>query len=88
MFLEPKKIKPVTVPIVSSSSIHHEVTGLDAMILIFGMLNFKPGFSLSSFALLRGSLVPLFFLPLNTIEWYRLHIKVIDISPNNLDSSL
>ena len=37
---EPKKIKSVTVSIVSPS-ICHEVTGLDAMILIF-CLEFKP----------------------------------------------
>ena len=37
--LEPKKIKPVTVSIVSPS-ICHEVMGLDAMILVFRMLSF------------------------------------------------
>ena len=44
--LEPKKIKPVTVSIVSSS-ICHEVMGPDAMILVFLMLSFKPTFSFS-----------------------------------------
>ena len=39
--LEPKKIKFVTVSTVSPS-IYHEVMGLDAMILVFQMLNFKP----------------------------------------------
>ena len=34
VILEPKKIKPVTVFIVSPS-IHHEVMGPDAMILVF-----------------------------------------------------
>ena len=33
-------------------SICHEVMGLDAMILVFWMLRFKPTFSLSSFTLL------------------------------------
>ena len=47
VILEPKKIKSVTVSIVSPS-IFHEVVGLDAMILVFWMLNFKPTFSLSS----------------------------------------
>ena len=42
--LEPKKIKPVTVSIVSSS-ICHEGMGPDAMILVFWMLGFKPAFS-------------------------------------------
>ena len=67
---EPKKIKCVTVSIVSPS-ICHEVIGSDAMIIVFWMLSFKPAFhsplSLSS----RSSLVPLHFLPL---EWYHPHI--------------
>ena len=58
VILEPKKIKSLTVSIVSPS-ICHEVMGLDAMIFIFWMLNFKRTFSLSS----RDSLVPLHFLP-------------------------
>ena len=41
VILEPKKIKSVTV----SPSICHEVMGLDAMILVFWMLSFKPTFS-------------------------------------------
>jgi len=31
----------------------HEVMGLDAMILVFSMLNFKPAFSLSSFTFIK-----------------------------------
>ena len=53
VILEPTKIKSVTL----SPSICHEVMGMDAMILVFQMLSFKPTFpsplSLSS----RGSLV-------------------------------
>jgi len=52
VILERKKIKPVTVSIVSPS-ICHEVMGLDAMILVFWMLSFKPIFSLSSFTFIR-----------------------------------
>ena len=48
VILEPKKMKSVTVSIVSPS-ICHEVMGPDVMILVFWMLNFKPAFSLSSF---------------------------------------
>ena len=48
VILEPKKIKSVTVSIVSPS-ICHEMMGPDAMILVFWMLSFKPTFSLSSF---------------------------------------
>ena len=43
VILEPKKIKSVSV----SPFICHEVMGLDAIILVFWMLSFKLGFSLS-----------------------------------------
>ena len=43
--LEPPKIKSATVSTVSPS-ICHEVMGLDAMILVFWMLSFKPPFTL------------------------------------------
>ena len=52
VILKPKKIKSVTVSIVSPS-ICHEVMGQDAMILVFWMLSFKPAFSLSSFTFKR-----------------------------------
>ena len=45
VILEPKKIKLLTVSIVSLS-ISHELMGLDAMVLVFWMLSFKPEFSL------------------------------------------
>ena len=51
VILQPKKIKPVTVSIVSPS-IFHEVMGLDAMIFIFEYC-FKPTFSLSSFTFIK-----------------------------------
>ena len=52
VILEPKKIKSVTVSIVSPS-ICHEVMGLDAIIFNIWMLSFKPGFSLSSFTFIN-----------------------------------
>ena len=52
VILEPKKIKSVTVSI-ASPSICHEVMGLDAMILVFWMLRFKPAFPLSFFTLIK-----------------------------------
>ena len=67
---EPPKITSVTVSIVSPS-ICREVMGLDIIILVFWMLSFKPAFSLSSFTLSRGSLVPLCFL---LWEWCHLHV--------------
>ena len=61
LILEPKKNKVCHCSIVSPS-ICHKVMRPDAMIFCFWMLNFKPVFSLPSFTL-RGSLVPLHFLP-------------------------
>src|SRR5574338_400948 len=46
VILEPPKRKSDTVSTVSPS-ISHEVMGLDAMIFVFGILSFKPTFSLS-----------------------------------------
>ena len=52
VILGPRKIKSVTVSIVFPS-ICHEVMGLDAMILVFQMLCFKPVFSLYSFTFIK-----------------------------------
>ena len=52
VILEPKKIKSVTVSIVSPS-ICYEVMGMDAMIFVFWMLSFKPAFALSSLTFLK-----------------------------------
>ena len=52
VIMEPKKIKFLTVSIVSPS-IWHEMMGLDAMTLVFWKLNFKPAFSLSSFTFIK-----------------------------------
>ena len=61
VIMEPKKIKFVTVSIVSPS-ICHEVMGPNAMILVFWMLSFKPTFSLSSFTVTKRLLVLRFLL--------------------------
>ena len=52
VILEPKKRKSVTAS-TFSPSICHEVMGLDAKILVFLMVSFKPAFSLSSFTLIK-----------------------------------
>ena len=52
VILEPRKIKSLTVSIVSPF-ICHEVMGPDVMILVFWMLSFKPTFSLSSFIFIK-----------------------------------
>ena len=52
VLLKPKKIKSVTVYIVSPS-ICYEVMWQDAMIFVFWMLSFKSAFSLSSFTFIK-----------------------------------
>ena len=52
VILEPPKIKSYTVSTVSPS-ICHEVLVLDALILVFWVLSFKPTFSLSSFTFIK-----------------------------------
>ena len=52
VILEHKKIKSLTVSIVSPS-ICHEVMIPDAMILLFWMLSFKPPFSFYSFTFIK-----------------------------------
>ena len=59
VILESKKIKSATV----SPSICHEVMGPDAMILVYGMLSFKPIFSLSSFTFIKRLFSSSHFLP-------------------------
>ena len=59
VILETQKIKSATV----SPSVCHEVMGLDAMILVFGMLHFKPTFHCPLSFSSRGSLALLHFLP-------------------------
>ena len=49
VILEPPKIKSATV----YTSVCHGVMGLDAVILVFWMLSFKPTFSLSSFPFIK-----------------------------------
>ena len=62
VILKPPKIKSATVSAVSPS-IYHEVMGLDAMILVFWMLRFKPTFHSPLSVSSRGSLAFLHFLP-------------------------
>ena len=52
VILEPKNINSVTLSIVSLPTCH-EVMGLDAIILVFQMLSFKPAFSLSYFTFIK-----------------------------------
>ena len=52
VILEPKKIKSLTLSIVSPS-IFHDVMGPGAIISVFWMLSFKPAFKLSSFTFIH-----------------------------------
>ena len=83
VILESRKIKSITVPIVSPS-ICHGVIRLDTMILVFWMLSFSqlfhPPLSPSS----KGSLVPLCFLHKGDVICIS---EITDISPSNFDSS-
>ena len=62
VILEPQKINSVTISTVSPS-ICHELMISDAMILVFGLLSFKPTFSLFFSVSSRGSWVLLHFRP-------------------------
>ena len=84
VILEPKKIKSVTVSIISLP-VCHEVMGPDAMIILVWMLSFKLAFHAAVSPSSRGSWVPLHFLSLG---WCHLHMWGYDISPSNLDSNL
>ena len=57
VMLEPKKMKFLTISIISPS-IFHEVMRPNAVILVLWMLSFKPAFSLSSFTFLKRILSP------------------------------
>ena len=85
VILEPKKIKSVTVSVVSPS-ICHEVIGPDAMILIFEcwVLSqlFHSPLPLSS----RGFLVTLHFL--RTRVMLSAYLRLLIFSPGDLDYSL
>ena len=83
VILEPRKIKPLTVSIVSPS-ISHEVIGPDAMILVFCMLNFKPAFSLSSLTHQEALKFVFTFCHKGGVICVS---EVIDISPSNLKKS-
>ena len=82
VILEPKEKKSVTTS-TFSPSIHQDVMGLDATILVFLIFCFKPALSLSSFTLIKmlfnSSLLSAGIICIS---------KVIDVSPTYLYSSL
>ena len=81
---EPEKIKTVTVSTVSPS-VCHEVMGLDAMILVFWMLSFKPVFSLSSFTFIKRLFNSSSLSAIRVVSSAYLRLLM---SPGSLDSSL
>ena len=60
----------------------HEMMGQDAQIFGFWMLSFKPAFHSPLYPSSRGSLIPLYSLPLG---WYPLHIWGCENSPSNIN---
>ena len=84
VILEPKKIKSVTLSIVSPS-IYHEMMGSGAMILVFWMLSFKPTFSLSSFTFIKRLFKFFAFCHKGGVICIT---EVVDIFPGNLEPSL
>ena len=84
VILEPKKIKSVTVSIVSPS-ICHEVMGTDAMILVFRMLSFKSAFSLSSFTVIKRLFNSSSLSAIRVVSTAIVVSTVVDISPGNLE---
>ena len=66
MILEPSKTVSIFSP-----SICHEVMGLDAKILVFWMLSFKPTYSLSSFTFIKMLFSS---SSLSAIGWGHLHV--------------
>ena len=87
VILEPKKIKSLTVSIVSPS-ICHEVMEPDAMILVFRMLSFKPAFSLSSFTFIKRLFTQEFLFTFCHKGDVICISEFVHVSPGNLDSSL
>ena len=85
MILKPPKIKSITVSIVSPS-ICHEVMGLDAMILVFWMLNFKPTFSLSFCTFIKRLFSSSLLFALRVVS--SAYLRLLIFFPGNLDSSL
>ena len=67
VILEPKKIKSAIVSTLPPC-ICNEAMGLDAMILIFAMLSFKPALSLSSFTLIKRLFFPSLLLAIRVVS--------------------
>ena len=88
VILEPKKVKSVTV-FIFSPSICHVVMGPDSMILVFGMLSFKPAFSLSSFTLIKRHFSSSLLSAIRVVSsaYLRLLILLLAISIPACDSS-
>ena len=83
VILEPRKIKFVTVSSVSPS-ICHEVMELDAMILVFWMLSFKPPFPLSTYTFSKR----LFSLTLKGPHCFQIKFKSLNLVYKNLHDLL
>ena len=83
VILGPPKIKSAN-DSTASTSIWHEVMGLDAMIYVFWTLSFQPTFALSSFTFTKSLFSS---SSLSAIRVVPSAYLIIDISPNYLDSN-
>ena len=83
--LKPKKIKSVTVSIVSPS-ICHEVMGLDAMIFDFYMLSFRPAFSVSFLTFIKRLFSSSSLSALKVVS--STYLRLLIFLPGNLDYGL
>ena len=88
MILEPKKRKSITAS-TFSPSICYEVMGLDAMILVFWKVSFKPTFWFSSFTFIKRlfSSPSLFAISMASSGYLRLLIFLLAILIPACDSS-
>ena len=88
VILEPNKIKSASVS-TFVSSICQEVMGLDAMILVFRMLSFKPAFSFFSFILIKRLFSSSLHFAIRVVSsvYLRLLIFILAILIPDCDSS-
>ena len=86
VILEPKKRKSVTVSNFSPS-ICHKVMGPDATILVFSILSFKPGISLSFFTLIKSLFSSSSLSAVRVVSSAYLRLLTF-LHHDNLDSSL
>ena len=92
VIMEPKKIK-ICHCFPFSPSVCHEVIGLNAMILVFWMLSFKPAFSFSSFTVIKrlsssSSIYAIRVVPPAYLRYHNISLSRNRVNHTALNSSL